>query len=37
MTDLDLIEISDPVDTRGNACPGTLLEAKKGIGKVQVG
>lgn len=25
------------VDTRGSACPGPLLEAKKGIGQVKVG
>ncbi|MFH2219701.1 MAG: sulfurtransferase TusA family protein [Pseudomonadota bacterium] len=39
MTDVDLntIEISNSVDARGSACPGPLLEAKKGIGKVKVG
>lgn len=39
MTDLDLnaIEVSVTVDARGSACPGPLLEAKKGIGKVRVG
>ena len=39
MTDLDLntIEVSSTVDARGSACPGPLLEAKKGIGKVKVG
>jgi len=39
MTDLDLntVEISSTVDARGSACPGPLLEAKKGIGKVKVG
>ena len=39
MTDLDLnaIEVSSTVDARGSACPGPLLEAKKGIGKVRVG
>jgi TusA-related sulfurtransferase len=37
MTDLNAIESSDIVDARGSACPGPLLEAKKGIGKVQVG
>jgi tRNA 2-thiouridine synthesizing protein A len=25
------------VDARGSACPGPLLEAKKGIGAVQIG
>ena len=37
MTDLSSIEISSTVDARGSACPGPLLEAKKGIGKVKVG
>lgn len=39
MTDLDLnnIAIGNSVDARGSACPGPLLEAKKGIGKVKVG
>ena len=37
MTDLSSIEISTTVDARGSACPGPLLEAKKGIGKVKVG
>jgi TusA-related sulfurtransferase len=37
MTDLNTIEASNSVDARGSACPGPLLEAKKGIGKVQVG
>jgi len=39
MTELNLSEIkaSNTVDARGSACPGPLLEAKKGIGKVKVG
>lgn len=37
MTDLQSIESTDMVDARGSACPGPLLEAKKGIGKVKVG
>ena len=37
MTDLSTLNASDMVDARGSACPGPLLEAKKGIGKVQVG
>ena len=39
MTDLDLgtIEVATTVDARVSACPGPLLEAKKGIGKVKVG
>lgn len=39
MADMDLntIEAASVVDARGSACPGPLLEAKKGIGKVKVG
>ncbi|HEB51504.1 MAG TPA: sulfurtransferase TusA family protein [Desulfobulbus sp.] len=39
MSDVDLntIEVSSTIDSRGSACPGPLLEAKKGIGKVKVG
>jgi tRNA 2-thiouridine synthesizing protein A len=36
-TDLNSIEVASVVDARGSACPGPLLEAKKGIGKVKVG
>lgn len=35
--DLNSITIATTVDARGSACPGPLLEAKKGIGKVKVG
>jgi TusA-related sulfurtransferase len=35
--DLNSVEVSSTVDARGSACPGPLLEAKKGIGKVKVG
>ena len=35
--DLNTIDVSSTVDARGSACPGPLLEAKKGIGKVRVG
>ncbi|MFW5636707.1 MAG: sulfurtransferase TusA family protein [Thermodesulfobacteriota bacterium] len=31
------ITAATTVDARGSACPGPLLEAKKGIGKVKVG
>jgi TusA-related sulfurtransferase len=31
------IQVSATSDARGSACPGPLLEAKKGIGKVKVG
>jgi TusA-related sulfurtransferase len=39
MNDINLssLEIANTVDARGSACPGPLLEAKKGIGKVKVG
>ncbi len=35
--DLNTIEFANNVDARGSACPGPLLEAKKGVGKVMVG
>jgi tRNA 2-thiouridine synthesizing protein A len=35
--DLKTIKAASTVDARGSACPGPLLEAKKGIGKVKVG
>ena len=35
--DLNAIEPATTVDARGSACPGPLMEAKKGIGKVKVG
>ncbi len=39
MTELDLtaVQAAGTVDARGSACPGPILEAKKGIGKVKVG
>jgi tRNA 2-thiouridine synthesizing protein A len=37
MTDLNSIKAVNTVDARGCACPGPLMEAKKGIGKVKVG
>ncbi len=36
-TDLSTMKADNTVDARGSACPGPLLEAKKGIGKVKVG
>jgi tRNA 2-thiouridine synthesizing protein A len=36
-TDLNSLQVDNTVDARGSACPGPLLEAKKGIGKVKVG
>ena len=35
--DLNSVTAASTVDARGSACPGPLLEAKKGIGKVKVG
>lgn len=35
--ELTQIEAAKVVDARGSACPGPLLEAKKGIGAVAVG
>jgi tRNA 2-thiouridine synthesizing protein A len=35
--DLSTIKAAKVVDARGSACPGPLLEAKKGIGTVKVG
>jgi tRNA 2-thiouridine synthesizing protein A len=40
MMDIEELEELDPqkiVDARGSACPGPLLEAKKGIGSVGIG
>ena len=34
---LNTVKAATVVDARGSACPGPLLEAKKGIGKVKVG
>lgn len=34
--ELSKLEISKKVDARGSACPGPLLEAKKGIGAVRI-
>ena len=35
-TDLQSITANKIVDARGSACPGPLLEAKKGIGAVSI-
>ena len=35
--DLSSIDATKVVDARGSACPGPLLEAKKGIGAISVG
>lgn len=34
---LSEIQATKVVDARGSACPGPLLEAKKGIGSIKVG
>ena len=38
MSDIDLnnIQAAKVIDARGSACPGPLLEAKKGIGTVSI-
>lgn len=35
--DLNNLKPDNVVDARGVSCPGPLLEAKKGMGQVQVG
>jgi TusA-related sulfurtransferase len=39
LTDTELagVTVAKVVDARGSACPGPLLEAKKGIGAVSLG
>jgi tRNA 2-thiouridine synthesizing protein A len=37
LTELETIAAARIVDARGAACPGPLLEAKKGMGTVPVG
>jgi len=36
-SDLAAVTVAKVVDARGSACPGPLLEAKKGIGAVSIG
>jgi tRNA 2-thiouridine synthesizing protein A len=36
-TDLNSLNAAKVVDARGSACPGPLIEAKKGIGAIKVG
>jgi TusA-related sulfurtransferase len=36
-SELSGIQAAKVVDARGSACPGPLLEAKKGIGAIKVG
>ena len=35
--ELSEVQATKVVDARGSACPGPLLEAKKGIGSIKVG
>jgi TusA-related sulfurtransferase len=35
--ELENVTAAEVIDARGAACPGPLLEAKKGMGKVAVG
>jgi tRNA 2-thiouridine synthesizing protein A len=37
VVDLETITAAEIIDARGAACPGPLLEAKKGMGKIAVG
>ena len=37
VADLSDVQATKVVDARGSACPGPLLEAKKGIGAIKVG
>jgi tRNA 2-thiouridine synthesizing protein A len=35
--ELEAIAAAETIDARGAACPGPLLEAKKGMGKIAIG
>jgi len=35
--ELETLTPAETIDARGAACPGPLLEAKKGMGKIPVG
>ena len=37
ISELEALTAAECIDARGAACPGPLLEAKKGMGKVAVG
>ncbi len=37
MTELDTVTAAKVIDARGAACPGPLLEAKKGMATVAIG
>ena len=35
--ELETVTAAEIIDARGAACPGPLLEAKKGMGKIAIG
>ena len=37
ISQLEALTAAECIDARGAACPGPLLEAKKGIGKIIIG
>ena len=37
VAELSEVQAAKVVDARGSACPGPLLEAKKGVGAIKVG
>ena len=37
VAELAAVPVAEVIDARGAACPGPLLEAKKGMGKVAIG
>ena len=37
VAELESVAVAETIDARGAACPGPLLEAKKGMGKVAIG
>jgi TusA-related sulfurtransferase len=37
VAELETVTAAEIIDARGAACPGPLLEAKKGMGKVAIG
>jgi tRNA 2-thiouridine synthesizing protein A len=37
LAELETIQASEVIDARGSACPGPLLEAKKGMAGVPIG
>lgn len=37
VAELETITAAEIIDARGAACPGPLLEAKKGMGKIAIG